>query len=239
MGFTFNGIHSNTMGITAQVLSNPMPNVKTLSYSPQWVDGTIDYSSMNGRQYYEDKIIEIKLQFKVSGFSELYEKFNKIIMWFKSSGELVLDSRPNVIYDAKVQQGSEFVPQYFGNYGELIVNFRTAPFARGAIELTQDALEANIAKSFTIDNPGYYSEPEITVTSQGGTGTLTIDMFSFTGDLSNLHIYNNIQEVYSNSQIVTSSSNGSFITLMPGKNKLTVKSSVDADIDIRYYPQYF
>lgn len=234
MGFTFKNIHSDTMGVVTAVASNPLlPAVKTVTYSPQFMDGTLDYSEMNGRLYYEDKIIQIAVKVKAASFLALVEKCSAIAAWLQGSGDLQLDECPGKTYKAKVQSSIDFVPQILGHYAELTVQFRVPPFASGGEQQYSETLTAGQTKSITINNNGYYSPPTIML-SDGNTGTFTCGDFSYTGILDDVLVRGDIQEIYRAGEVVTHNSNYKFIEIPPGTSNLSVSSTVDVNVVIKF-----
>lgn len=240
MGFTYKNTHSSTYGITMSTDNRPaLPGVKVVSFSPQYMDGTLDYSSINGRYNYEDKVIQLKLQFKASGLSELVTKVQSIAKWLSGSGVLKFDDTPDRYYNARVLQTVDFAPKLFGYYGEMTVSFRCEPFSINDTEFDETyELTADTPLTVSCPNNGDITVyPEIYV-QNGGNGTFTANFFSYTGQLGDLIIDGEAREVTHGGGFVTNQSNLYFPELHKGSNSLTLQCTVAVTVNIVYAEKY-
>jgi predicted phage tail component-like protein len=250
VGLSFKDIHSDTMGVVTQITNNPIvSSVKTETYSPQGMDGTIDYSDINGRYYYDDKIVEVKMQVKAKSFKALVDKCSNLALWLQGKGDLVLDKYPSRVYKARVLNTIDFTPQLMGHYAELNVQFRCEPFAYDennpqSISGTQTAGDSTDAEAVvTVNNVGFYVPPTIKIKTDASTVNIAIwvnnvKKTEYSGAASNLKIYNDIQEVYNGSSCVSSSSNCEFFELAPGNNTVEISCTASFDYEIQYTPRY-
>lgn len=239
MGFTYKNIHSSTMGVVSSIASNPvLPAQKTVTYSPQYMDGTLDYTDINGRPFYEDKIIQLSLKIKAPSFSELIQKCSNVANWLQGSGDLQLDNYPDRTYKAKVQASIDFVPQILGHYAELSVQFRVPPFAEAGYQQYQQDISAGQSVNITINNNGFYSPPTITLNGEG-MGTFTCNGLEYTGSLDGVTIDNGIKEIYRNGTAVTENSNLKFFEIPPGTTVLTASCTADVNVKIMFNVRVF
>lgn len=244
MGFTYKNIHSDTYGVVETVSCPILPQAKTLTYNPQWRDGEIDYSAMTGRIFYEDRIFEFKLKIKANSLQVLYTKAHNVATWLQGNGELILDSRPNVVFDAQVVQTVDFTPMVLGQYAELTISFRVKSLAREKNSSTHTcSLIANQEQSITTINSGDVSvDTEITLDG-GEYGTLSITgtgiNFVYTDILNEVTIRSDTQEVIRAGHDVTNRSNMKFILLKHGPTILKITSTTNCTMVLKYTDLYF
>ena len=63
-GFSFKGIHSNSMGVSVKTRSRPiLPETKRVTFEPSAADGTLDLSAYNsrGRELYSERQFDIDI----------------------------------------------------------------------------------------------------------------------------------------------------------------------------------
>lgn len=240
MGFTYKGIHSDDKGITVETINNPiLPAIKTISYTPQWQHGTMDYSFLEGKYFYEDKIVEMLLKIRADTISDLYSKCKDMALWLTGAGKLVFDEKPDRYYSARVLQGIDFVPKIFGRYAELTVQFRVYPFAEGTGCVYVGGLSAGESRSVTIDNEGDVPTAPIITLTEGTSGKFVCNELEFDGLLNNTVIDNANKEIYIGDEYITADSNLKFFELPTGTSSIVIKSSVDVCFNVRVKTLYF
>lgn len=116
---------------TYKTISKPItPTTKTSFISLPNANGSIDFTKrVDGNIYYEDRVIELQLQIKASGFEDLENKMAELGEWLKGSGDLIFSHRPKEVWKATCYQGIDYKPEAVGHYASLQVIFRCKPFA--------------------------------------------------------------------------------------------------------------
>lgn len=128
--FTFNNIKMPDY-CTYKTVSKPItPNAKTSFLSLPNADGSVDFTTRtDGKIYYEDRVIELQLQFKAKNFEDLENKAAEIGEWLKGKGDLIFSHKPNEVWKATCYQGIDYKPDLIGHFASLQVIFRCKPFA--------------------------------------------------------------------------------------------------------------
>lgn len=131
-GFSFKGIHSNTVGVSVKTRSRPiLPEAKRITFEPAAADGSRDLSSYNsrGRVLYNERQFTIDIHVSADGIAVLQQKLTRIASWLSGAGELVFDDLPAVIWKASVFGMLDYAPEKAGKRALLSAVFTAAPFS--------------------------------------------------------------------------------------------------------------
>lgn len=247
LGFKFKERHSDTMGIIVQSVSRPiLAEAKTNISSPQMMDGSVDASKDNGRLYYDDKIITMKLRISTSNIYEMTNKIKEIALWMQGTGELAFDDMQGLYYNARVYNEVDYCPQLYGQYAELSVSFRVPPYALGSKVSESLQLEADVEQK--IDTLGnWYTPFTVSIAAGTETGTLYINKylndeieksFSINGALNGLVINMGTKEVYKGDTYYTKLCNRAFFDIS-SETKIGFKSMNALEVTLEYEPRFF
>lgn len=132
MGVTFRDKHSaRDIGVIVKTAARPiMPPPRIVEESVPYVDGSIDFSELGGRVFYDDKIVELEISIVNKNLPSLHEKISKVAEWIVGGyGELIFDDMPYTVWLAKPVNTSSIVPE-LQKVGKTTVQFRCRPFNR-------------------------------------------------------------------------------------------------------------
>ena len=132
LGFKFNGVHSNGIGLIMRSKNRPiLPEPKIVTEEIHSADGVYDFSSANpyGRIMYRQREISVDCNFISRSVPRLRSKAHEIASWL-SCGEarLVFDDEPDVFYLAKVANRID-LNQQISDIGSFTIVFSCRPFA--------------------------------------------------------------------------------------------------------------
>ena len=136
-GFTFKNRHCSEFGIIAKTKSSVLiPQIKEYSYSPALYDGSIDFSESNpyGRAFYEDRTIELELQFSAENLASLSAKAARVAAWLCGSGYLEFDNANGSRWYGRAAAQTDFVPELGGKKAIVCVIFSVSPTGEGDFE---------------------------------------------------------------------------------------------------------
>ena len=243
-GFRFKEIHSRDMDVTVETINRPiLPAVKVSSYSPQFCDGTIDFSDKNDKQryFYEDRIFELALKIRANDINSLISKSRAVSMWLQGSGDLIFDDSTDRIWQARVLQGVDFAPQILGSYAVINVQFRVMPFAKGIEEIFSKTIAAGTHNLEILTYTDWYVKPKIRLQTQtNNINTIKINDFILSYYLDEITINCETEEVYTDSGLfITNKSNQKFIELSEYQNSVLVTTPCSITITFKYAPLYF
>ena len=131
-GFSFKGIHSNSMGVSVKTRSRPiLPETKRVTFEPSVGDGTLDLSAYNsrGRVLYSERQFDIDVHAAAGSVTELQYKLTRLASWLSGSGELIFDDLPAVIWKASRSALIDYAPERAGKQAILSVSFFAEPFS--------------------------------------------------------------------------------------------------------------
>ena len=97
--------------------SRPMlPGVKSYLYEASSMDGSYDFTASNsdGREHYNDRLIEIALQYTADNLEELEQKTARLAAWLCGGGELIFDSAAGVKWIGRFISEVSFAPERRG-----------------------------------------------------------------------------------------------------------------------------
>ena len=149
LGFTYNGIHSSTLGITRISVSNR----QSINLLPTLKDSTGNIEGVDGVTYFGTKYTkrEIPVNFAFENLSQQQLELIKTLFDSKEISSLIFDEHPYKVYSAKVT--SQVITKYvvFSNdgidyyKGEGSLTFTCYfPFARGRYQWQEDYIVDNI-----------------------------------------------------------------------------------------------
>jgi predicted phage tail component-like protein len=240
-GFKFKNIHSSTFGVVSSTSRPLLPAVKVSEVTPDFCDGSIDFSDSNehNRYMYSDRVFEVCLQVSASDIYRLLGKLEDVKSWLIGKGELIFDDSPDRIWSARVLQEIPFAPQLLGLYAELAISFRVEPFAYG--------IEQNYTKELTggvnvisFDNDSTFYTPPI-LELHGSATTISVKDFNarLTGSESDTVVIDNeLREVYTDAGYITDYCNQKFFELEPGEQSLSITVDADTECTISFKPRY-
>lgn len=137
-GFRFRGRHCSEFGIVAKTKSSVLiPQVKKYAYSPALYDGEMDFSDANpyGRVFYENRTVELQLQFGAECLAELSKKAAKIASWLCGSGYLEFDNANSSRWFGRVASQTDFVPELEGRKAIIGVIFTISAMGESDFEV--------------------------------------------------------------------------------------------------------
>jgi hypothetical protein len=132
MGFSWNGIHTNTVGIRAELVRKPiLPEPRLFLEEVPGRDGFYDFSSCwpDGKPRYKPVDWEFRCGFE----GNIAGAASAVLALFSSyKGELIADDFPGVVWDGVLTNKLD-ISTVAGVYREFPIYIRTQPFG-AAIE---------------------------------------------------------------------------------------------------------
>lgn len=131
-GFSFKGIHSNSMGVSVKTQSRPiLPEAKRITFEPSAGDGVRDLSTYNsrGRVLYNERQFTINMHIKADNITDLQYKLTRVASWLSGTGELIFDDLPAVIWKASMLAALDYAPERAGKQAIISISFLAEPFA--------------------------------------------------------------------------------------------------------------
>lgn len=159
-GFTFKNRHSSEFGVTVKTKSRPiLPEVKGYLYETPAMDGSYDFTASNsdGREHYNDRLIEIAIQYTADKLEELEQKTARLAVWLRGSGDLIFDSSNTVKWTGRFISEVSFAPEHRGKSAIASAIFRARPCGAATFN-TADGVHLSDALMLDSDIPLDFSQ---------------------------------------------------------------------------------
>lgn len=226
--FEWNGVKSTEYGIA--VLEQPPITLATERVTYTDVPGRSgSLTSLEGTDVYGDIVLAAECYIKDE------ERLNEIAGWLKGGGKVKFANRPNVIYEARINNQIPFEKIVRGKPNRTFsVNFRCKPFGYDV-----DNPIYTLTRSGNVTNRGnVIAEPVITVT---GSGDITLmvnqDIIELSGISGSITVDSALMEAYKGTTAQNDKMSGEFPTLKPGTNGISWTGSV-TKVEIKVNPRY-
>lgn len=134
IGFRFNNIHSNDMGVYAINLDrSALPSLRRRDYIIQGRHGSLDY----GGNTYNTRVISMEIASMDNISMEAFRSHvREIAKWLSGEGYLIFDDEPDKAYQAKIYEAITIDPIFSEDYiidpfnaGTMEISFECQPFA--------------------------------------------------------------------------------------------------------------
>ncbi len=270
IGITYRNKHSRRdIGVVTRTVNRPVvPPVRSIDETIPYRDGTLDYSELDGRLFYDDKILEIEIAVVKKDLQSLHKKISKVISWICGGyGDLIFDDMPYVVWIAKPIKIDGIAPE-LQRVGKTTVQFRCHPFNRLYFDSTGVALDSDIqldddiklgygddsdihvASGDSVINIDYIGtapvSPQIIINGEIKAVKLSLSGRSLLVDLPNaISSYDGIildcegwRCLGCNGDDLTRYTSGDFLELRPGSNTINITVLGACDIQLVYYPNY-
>lgn len=248
MGFSFDGVHSDTLGITLKVYPFPaIPSIRNRTVEIPGRPGVWDFGSEFGT-----RVFELPCIIQQSNRTDLMSIFRDLAKLFnpqKGVKKLILDEQPNRYYLARIFDAIS-AEQIFTIADFTLTMVCPDPFgyidAKASTTLVANPADISVVSAGDLD-----AGPVFTIA--GACGNLTIANLTtgtslvYTGSLGALNtlvIDMNKQTVTldGTTNVMANISNGDFWSLSPGLNSLRITSgivsSVNTTIQITWSDKY-
>ena len=130
VGFTFNGVHSSTYGLTGSPSIPLLPERRRSTIEIPGRDGTFDFQNDS----YAPRIIMVQCLAKAATASELRTALAGAAVWLSGSGYLVFDHAPTRRWQAKVYAGIDLLRAPIA--GQFTIAFEAQPYAEDTDAVT-------------------------------------------------------------------------------------------------------
>jgi predicted phage tail component-like protein len=171
IGFTYDGIHSSTYGISAKTVTRPLlPTLTARKLTIPGRSGSYDF----GDNVFEDRIIEVELRYIGTSFNELRSRARTISAWlsgYSGKKNLIFDDEAAKYYVAKIYSSIGLSNLF--TIGECKVQFECEPFA---YSITLRGVTATVTASgevLTISSSGTVETPPIVALYNDGTSAIS------------------------------------------------------------------
>lgn len=263
-GITFRGKHSGRdFGLAVRTVSRPIiAPVRTSFETVPGRDGSIDYSELYGRVYYDDKLTEIEISVVAKDIVKLHQKITKTVEWIAGGyGDLLFDDMPNIVWRAFPVSVNDIAPE-LQRVGKTVIQFRCKPFNRllwssKGLEIDSDIpIDSDVPIDFGDDSEYALSNGTNTIVYQnistvpvspvfcvtGNISSLVIECggktLSYRGGFTSLSIDCDRWETLDGDTDVSYNTTGEYPELLPGENTMTVITDGAGQLIIDFYPQY-
>lgn len=128
----FNGKSSyKDLGVILTYFKPQPPEPKVIKQDVPFINGSYDFSKLYGEIFYNERVINCKLQFKVRDERILYGKYSEVIEWLlgSSNSKLIYTGEPYMYYIASVTKAPTW--DNFLKIGSLDIEFTAYPFKFG------------------------------------------------------------------------------------------------------------
>jgi phage-related protein len=211
--FIYNGVNSRDMGVFVRTAERQIiPQARQKSAVVPYRDGEIDFSRLNGRQFYDNALHKVEVCVAPDTLNP--SKLAALAALLAPGGPLVFDDAPGVVWDAKCLTPLGIIPQYRANWAVFTLTFSCYPFPRGATLILQ-----NLSNSF--EGAGtYFSAPVIEVTGAARDVSVTLNgkSLSISGQTNSLVIDCGEYTVTDGGTSVLDRVSGDFGEVRPGAN---------------------
>jgi predicted phage tail component-like protein len=171
MGFTFNNVHSNEMGVVFKSVDRTLlPPKRVTRYTIPGKSGTYDIEDG-----YENREIVCEVAFVGDDYKYqgVRTRARAVAEWLSGEGLLVFDDEPGKAYNAKVVSGVSI--EQIAVTGRCEVAFSCAPFAE-SLEYNQQAVASvSLPRTERVDVSGSQeTDCLIYITARGRMTNLTV-----------------------------------------------------------------
>ena len=266
-GFTYRGLHSiRDIGIIFKTVARPpCPPPRIKNETVPYRDGSIDYSSENGRIYYDDKLLELELSIADKSLIPLHEKITKVVSWLAGGySALVFDDMPLTVWNAMPVRLDSIAPE-LARVGKTTVQFRCTPFNNAMFDSSGPVLGSDILLNsdipigfgeeieFDVQNGQStidfhyigtaYSLPKLVFSNTTAT-TVTVTCngktISYDGDIDGLVIDCKRFSCLYNGADVSSNATGDYFEFSPSQsNQIKITCNAAAHVEVIYDLSFF
>lgn len=154
VGFSFNNVHSSTVGLYVDTPSRTIkPALRTNYYVVPGRSGSLDY----GGDTYDMIEISAKIAYRADTHTDMRSRQRAVAEFLSGSGPLVFDDEPDKAYEAKVVESVSL--DEVVRTGTMEVTFYCQPYAE-SIEYRQIvAFQQDLPVSITPDIQGTQETP--------------------------------------------------------------------------------
>jgi predicted phage tail component-like protein len=168
MGFSFNGVHTSSLGVGMRSINRQiLPSTQDKYLEIPGRDGSYLFPGANN-----DRAIEVELNITTNNLTQRQQVARQVAAWLrtKTRAELIFDDEPDVKYMAKLANQLDLEPLAFA--GKTKVMFRCLPFALYQVSTGEDVILDSYLPldSWVTLNPG----EDFTISITGDT-TFDID----------------------------------------------------------------
>ena len=131
----FNGKSSyKDLGVIVTYFKAQPPEPKTIKQDVPFMNGSYDFSKLYGEVFYNERIINCKVQFKVRDERMLLGKYSEVMEWLLGSNnsKLIYTGDPCMYYIASVTKAPTW--DDFKRIGSLDIEFTAYPFKISALQ---------------------------------------------------------------------------------------------------------
>lgn len=261
-GFTYRGLHSiRDIGVVFKTVSRPIVAPPRITGEDvPYRDGSVDFSSENGRIYYDDKVLELQISIVDKNLPALHKKITKVVSWLVGGyADLIFDDMPFTVWRAMPINYDTIAPE-LARVGKTTVQFRCRPFNQAIFNNTGPMLGSNIPlgsdirigfgkeSEFTLQNGRNeldliyigtaYARPKLVFSETTATSvTVTCNgrTISYSGDIANLIIDCEKYVCYQGGADDSANAQGEYFELSPNQpNQLTVTCNAPAHLQVIY-----
>ncbi|KMY59958.1 hypothetical protein AA906_07495 [Geobacillus stearothermophilus] len=239
-GFSFNGKHTREMNILVTGLKIPLvSNMKDTYESVPGRDGNILFPG-----WLDDKRMECTLGVRCAR-SERIAKLREVARWLytKERKQLIFDDSPDVYYMAKVS--GQVDVEHLQGISLVKVAFQAEPFAYSVNKTSVSKQITASDKQITLVNNGTYDVFPVIKVSNANTNSLSLALGNDKLNISNalqtsdiLTIDCDEMTVLLNDTNVLDKTTGTFLTLRPGTNVMTIEAQNTLNVSVEWRERF-
>ncbi|NNV07493.1 phage tail family protein [Geobacillus sp. MMMUD3] len=239
-GFSFNGKHTREMSILVTDLKIPLvSNMKDTYESVPGRDGSILFPG-----WLDDKRMECTLGIRCTR-SERIAKLREVARWLytKERKQLIFDDSPDVYYMAKVL--GQVDVEHLQGISLVKVAFQAEPFAYSVNKTSVSKQVTASDKQVTLVNNGTYDVFPLIKVSNANTNSLSLTVGGDKLTISNtlqtsdvLTIDCDEMTVLLNETNVLDKTTGTFLSLKPGTNVMTVEAQNTLNVLVEWRERF-
>lgn len=239
-GLSFNGKHTREMDILVTDLKMPLvSNMKDIYESVPGRDGNILFPG-----WLEDKRIECTFGVRCAR-SERVAKLREVAQWLytRERKQLIFDTSPDVYYMAKVS--GQVDVEHLQGISLVRVAFQAEPFAYSVNKTTITKQITSSDKQITLVNQGTYDVFPVIKVSNANTNSLSLTIGDDKLTVSNalqasdvLTIDCDEMTVLLNDTNVLDKTTGTFLSLKPGTNVMTVEAQNTLNLSVEWRERF-
>ncbi len=239
-GFSFNGKHTREMNILVTGLKIPLvSNMKDTYESVPGRDGNILFPG-----WLDDKRMECTLGVRCAR-SERIAKLREVARWLytKERKQLIFDDSPDVYYMAKVS--GQVDVEHLQGISLVKVAFQAEPFAYSVNKTSVSKQITASDKQITLVNNGTYDVFPVIKVSNANTNSLSLTLGNDKLNISNalqtsdiLTIDCDEMTVLLNDTNVLDKTTGTFLSLQPGTNVMTVEAQNTLNVSVEWRERF-
>jgi predicted phage tail component-like protein len=245
-GLTFNGVHSNSLGLIMSSKNRPMlPEPKTVYEDLPGIDGEYDFSAANpdGRVKYKPVVHEIEFAFAEKNMSSVRAKARQVAAWLAvGEKQLAFDDEPGVYWLATVINKLDIEGQ-FTAVRRVTIHFRCRPMAISNTVTTVTQVVTS-GTNVSVSNPGQHVRPVVRITGSCtsfslSTGGKTLSCSQSMIGAEIVLDCEKMQAIKDGGININTKCSGSFLELAPGMNTITIAGvNLNFTVSIEFRARY-